>query len=83
VVIFNDTIVNEGNSLFVIKMRMSIGVSLVTVSSPARVTESYHIIVLIDYLNLHSSDTVTSKPISGSKASPLEIGLLGFFIKSN
>ena len=37
-IVFNQAIMNQGNSLFVIKMGMSIDISLVSMSCPASVT---------------------------------------------
>ena len=67
VIVGNNSIVNNSDSLLVIEVRMSIDVSLVSVSGPPGVTNAYLVIVTRHSLHEHALDAIAAKSVRGGK----------------
>lgn len=63
VVVCNDSIVNQSDSVLMVEMRVSVYVSFVTVGGPSRMTNSNAVIVSGSSFYCHAFDAIASKPV--------------------
>jgi hypothetical protein len=63
-IVFDQAIMNEGYTLLLIIMRMSIDVGLVAVSGPPSVSQAYAMFVPSLALKFHALDAIPSKAVT-------------------
>ena len=65
VVVGDDTVVDQRNSLLVVKVRMSVHIGFVTMGRPSSMADTNETIVILPTLKIKSLDAITTKSITG------------------
>lgn len=63
-IVRDDTVVDERDSLLMVKVRMGIHIGFVTVGCPSSMADTYEAIVILPAFEIKPLDTITTKPIA-------------------
>lgn len=66
-VVRDDAVVDQSNSLLMIKVRMSVHIGFVTMGRPSSMADTNETIVILPTLKIKSLDAITTKSITGGK----------------